>query len=113
MIVTHRRNWAIFCRPIEDALAEHPQVLAAAVIGVPDEVVGEVPYAFVVRDGQVGETELIELVIGTLNEMWAPQTVQFVDRLPLNRSNKVDKQALRSRWAAEHAAAHAGSGSVR
>jgi fatty-acyl-CoA synthase len=113
MIVTHRRNWAIFCRPIEDALAEHPQVLAAAVIGVPDEVVGEVPYAFVVRDGQVGEAELIKLVIGTLNEMWAPQTVQFVDRLPLNRSNKVDKQALRARWAAEHAAAHAGSGSVR
>ena len=113
MIVTHRRNWAIFCRPIEDALAEHPQVLAAAVIGVPDEVVGEVPYAYVVRDGRVGEPELIELVTSTLNEMWAPQTVQFVDQLPLNRSNKVDKQALRARWAAEHAAARASSGSFR
>jgi transposase len=28
--------------------------------------------------------------------------VQFLDRLPLNRSNKVDKQALRARWSAEH-----------
>ena len=104
MIVTHRRNWAIFCRPIEDAIAEHPQVSAAAVIGVPDEVVGEVPHAFVVRTGEVGADELIQLVISTLNEMWAPAAVTFLDRLPVNRSNKVDKQALRARWAAEHEA---------
>jgi fatty-acyl-CoA synthase len=96
MIVTHRRNWAIFCRPIEDAIAEHPQVLAAAVIGVPDETVGEVPHAFVVPGAEVGEAELIELVSQTLNEMWAPHSVEFVDRLPQNRSAKVDKQALRS-----------------
>jgi acyl-CoA synthetase (AMP-forming)/AMP-acid ligase II len=104
MIVTHRRNWAIFCRPIEDALAEHPQVLAAAVIGVPDGTVGEVPHAFVVTTAgaQVSEAELIELVTGSLNEMWAPAVVQFVDSLPLNRSNKVDKQALRARWTSEH-----------
>ena len=104
MIVTHRRNWAIFCRPIEDAIAEHPQVLAAAVIGVPDESVGEVPHAFVVRTlgAEVGEAELIALVSETLNEMWAPHSVEFVDRLPQNRSAKVDKQALRARWSDEH-----------
>jgi fatty-acyl-CoA synthase len=113
MIVTHRRNWAIFCRPIEDALAEHPEVLAAAVIGVPDEVVGEVPHAYVVRaePSSVGEAELIELVTSTLNEMWAPHAVEFVERLPVNRSNKVDKQALRARWASEHAAARVAAGS--
>ncbi len=112
MIVTHRRNWAIFCRPIEDALAEHPQVLAAAVIGVPDEVVGEVPQAYVVRaeGSEVDEAELVGLVTSTLNEMWAPQAVTFLDRLPLNRSNKVDKQALRARWLAEHEASHAAAG---
>jgi acyl-CoA synthetase (AMP-forming)/AMP-acid ligase II len=112
MIVTHRRNWAIFCRPIEDAIAEHPRVLAAAVIGVPDEVVGEVPHAFVVRDGEPGtvtEAELIELVCQSLNEMWAPASVEFVDRLPLNRSAKVDKQALRARWAAAHRQPASGS----
>ncbi|MFL6164369.1 MAG: AMP-binding protein [Jatrophihabitantaceae bacterium] len=115
MIVTHRRNWAIFCRPIEDALAEHPRVLAAAVIGVPDEVVGEVPHAYVVpaEGSQVGEAELIQLVTSTLNEMWAPQAVEFLDRLPLNRSNKVDKQALRARWAADRATAPAVGGNPR
>jgi acyl-coenzyme A synthetase/AMP-(fatty) acid ligase len=102
VIVTTRRNWAIFCRPIEDAIAEHPQVRAAAVIGVPDETVGEVPYAYVVTGERatVTETELIELVSRTLNEMWAPRSVEFVEALPRNRSAKVDKQALRAAWAA-------------
>jgi fatty-acyl-CoA synthase len=110
MIVTTRRNWAIFCRPIEDALAEHPQVRAAAVIGVPDEVVGEVPYAYVVtvEGAEVTERELIELVSRTLNEMWAPHAVEFVEELPRNRSAKFDKQALRTRWAAEHAPVRSG-----
>lgn len=103
MIVTHRRNWAIFCRPIEDAIAEHPQVRAAAVIAVPDETVGEVPCAYVVtvKDADVTEAELIALVTQSLNEMWAPQAVRFVEQLPRNRSAKVDKQALRAAWAAE------------
>ncbi|MEU0551354.1 AMP-binding protein [Micromonospora sp. NPDC005979] len=107
MIVTHRRNWAIFCRPIEDVLAGHPQVRAAAVIGVPDDEVGEAPYAYVVPapGATVTATELIDLVTAELNEMWAPVGVEFVDRLPVNRSVKVDKRALRAEYAARRAAA--------
>ncbi|MEU4555660.1 acyl-CoA synthetase (AMP-forming)/AMP-acid ligase II [Micromonospora violae] len=107
MIVTHRRNWAIFCRPIEDVLTGHPQVRAAAVIGVPDDTVGEVPYAYVVLgpDATVTAPELIDLVTTELNEMWAPAAVEFVDRLPVNRSMKVDKRALRAQHAAHRAAA--------
>ncbi|MGH3748641.1 MAG: class I adenylate-forming enzyme family protein [Micromonosporaceae bacterium] len=103
MIVTHRRNWAIFCRPIEDVIASHPQVRAAAVIGVPDDVVGEVPYGYVTLHpgATVTEAELIGWVTETLNEMWAPQQIEFTEQLPLNGSAKVDKQALR----AQHAAA--------
>lgn len=106
MIVTHRRNWAIFCRPIEDALAEHPEVRAAAVIGVPDEVVGEVPHAYVVTvpGATVSEAALIASVTAQLNDMWAPAAVEFVDALPVNRSNKVDKRALRAAHAARSAA---------
>ncbi|MEO9239854.1 MAG: AMP-dependent synthetase, partial [Jatrophihabitantaceae bacterium] len=54
--------------------------------------------------GAVSAAELIELVTETLNEMWAPATVEFLDRLPQNRSAKVDKQALRARWAQARAA---------
>ncbi|MDG4810251.1 AMP-binding protein [Micromonospora sp. WMMD1120] len=106
MIVTSRRNWAIFCRPIEDVLVGHPQVRAAAVIGVPDATVGEVPYAYVVLTpgATVTGAELIGAVTADLNEMWAPATVEVIDRLPVNRSMKVDKQALRARYAAGRAA---------
>ncbi|MEU7586611.1 AMP-binding protein [Micromonospora sp. NPDC049230] len=106
-ILTQRRSWPIFCRPIEDVLAGHPRVRAAAVIGVPDETAGEVPYAYVVLapGAAVAGAELIDLVTAELNEMWAPATVEFVDRLPVNRSMKVDKRALRARYAARRAAA--------
>jgi fatty-acyl-CoA synthase len=104
MIITHRRSWNIYCRPIEDILAAHPQVRAAAVIGVPDEGVGEVVHAYVVRTPEATVTgeELAALVGDALNDMWQPRAVDFLDALPLTRANKVDKKALRARWAAEH-----------
>lgn len=110
-ILTRQRSWPIYSRPIEDALAGHPQVRAAAVIGVPDEVAGELPYAFVVPapGATVTAAELIDLVTTTLSETWAPGSVEFVDRLPLNRSAKVDKRALRARYAATHPQAAIGS----
>ncbi|MEW2378918.1 AMP-binding protein [Micromonospora sp. NPDC047812] len=103
-ILTRRRSWPIHCRPIEDVLAGHPQVRAAAVIGVPDEAAGELPYAYVVPvpGATVTAGELIDLVTAELSDTWAPGGVQFVDRLPLNRSAKVDKRALRARHAADH-----------
>ncbi|WDZ83010.1 class I adenylate-forming enzyme family protein [Micromonospora cathayae] len=103
-ILTKRRSWPIYSRPVEDVLAGHPQVAAAAVIGVPGDDGAEDPYAYVVRNpaATVTEQELIDLVTRELSDLWAPQQVEFVDRLPLNRSNKVDKPALRARHAAAH-----------
>lgn len=103
-ILTRQRSWPIYSRPIEDVLAAHPQVRAAAVIGVPDPVAGELPYAYVVRSpgATVTGQELIDLVTRELSETWAPGGVEFVDALPLNRSAKVDKRALRARYAAAH-----------
>ncbi|MFB6721924.1 class I adenylate-forming enzyme family protein [Kribbella sp. NPDC056345] len=102
MIVTTRRNWAIFCRPIEDVLGSHPAVRTAAVIGVPDPVVGEAVHAFVVTRSPVSVDELQEWVAAELNEMWAPAAVDFVSDLPLTRIAKVDKVALRKLYAELH-----------
>lgn len=106
-ILTRRRSWPIYSRPIEDALAGHPDVRAAAVIGVPDEVAGELPYAYVVpRPGAaVTGAELIDVVTAALSDTWAPGGVEFVAALPLNRANKVDKRALRARYTASHPSA--------
>lgn len=110
MIITHRRSWNIYCRPIEDVLAAHPQVRSAAVIGVPDPVVGEVVHAYVVpfeRHTVTGD-ELAAMVGAELNDMWQPRSVEFVDALPLTRANKIDKKALRARYAAAHPALEIG-----
>ncbi|MFC4147538.1 AMP-binding protein [Micromonospora mangrovi] len=103
-ILTRQKSWPIYSRPIEDALATHPEVRAAAVIGVPDPVAGELPHAYVVRapGATVTGDDLIGLVVRELSDTWAPGAVEFVDALPLNRSAKVDKRALRARYAADH-----------
>jgi acyl-CoA synthetase (AMP-forming)/AMP-acid ligase II len=103
-ILSRHRSWPVYSRPIEDVLAGHPQVRAAAVIGVPDPVAGELPHAYVVRapGATVTADELIGLVVEELSDTWAPGAVEFVDALPLNRSAKVDKRALRARYAAAH-----------
>jgi acyl-CoA synthetase (AMP-forming)/AMP-acid ligase II len=102
MIVTGLSSTNVFCRPVEDALAGHPQVRAAAVIGVPHELEGEAVYAYVVRtpDGTVTGAELIRLATAELNAMWAPQQVEFIEAFPLTEFGKVDKKALRERYAA-------------
>src|SRR6266542_215213 len=94
----------IYPRPIEDVLATHPHVRAAAVIGVPEPQFGEAAHAYVVlADGAtVTPTELSTLVRGELAEEWVPATIEFVNSLPLTAIGKVNTSALRRRYAAEH-----------
>jgi fatty-acyl-CoA synthase len=87
---------------VEQAILDHPAVLEAAVVGVPDERWGERPKAFVVlRDGaELGEAELIEHVRGAIAHYKAPDQVAFVDELPKTSTGKVQKYALRApEWA--------------
>ncbi|HEU4421663.1 MAG TPA: AMP-binding protein [Pilimelia sp.] len=88
----------LFCRPLEDALATHPQVREAAIVGVPDAAQGsDVVVAYVIRtpDATVTAEELRRFAVDRLNAMWSPHEVEFVDELPLNAFGKVDKKALR------------------
>ena len=89
------------CYPaeIEGLLFEHPQVAQVAVIGIPDERMGEVGMAFVVA--QPGTQPTSEELIAWSREHMAnykvPRRVEFVDALPLNASGKVQKFVLREK----------------
>ncbi len=82
---------------IEQALAQHPAVAEAAVVGVPDERMGEVGRAFVVA--KPGESIDPDEVIAWCRERMAnykvPRSVEAIDALPRNASGKVLKFQLR------------------
>jgi fatty acid CoA ligase FadD36 len=78
---------------VEDALLSHPAVDEAAVVGVPDDDLGQRLVAFVVAD-DVDEQQLITHVAHTLSHHKRPRSVVFVDALPRNAMGKVDKSRL-------------------
>jgi len=87
---------------VESVLVLHDSVAEAAVVGMPDELRGEVLEAFVVlRDGYAGtpalEAELQTLVKKKFAAHAYPRTVHFVDGLPKTPSGKVQRFVLRSR----------------
>jgi acyl-CoA synthetase (AMP-forming)/AMP-acid ligase II len=84
---------------IESLLLQHPGVQLAAVVGIPDERMGEVGMAFVVP--KAGQSVTADEVIAWSREQMAnykaPRRVAVVDALPLNASGKVLKHELRAR----------------
>ena len=68
-----------------------------AVIGSPDERLGEVGHAFVVRaaGSEARPGELIEWALGRMANFKAPRRISFLDELPRNATGKVQKFKLR------------------
>jgi acyl-coenzyme A synthetase/AMP-(fatty) acid ligase len=83
-------------REVENALYAHEGVLEAAVIGVPDPVLGEAIKAFVVpREGHaLTEREIIRHCLGRLENFMAPKHVEFVAELPKTDTGKIRKKGL-------------------
>ncbi len=81
---------------VEDHLAGHPEIREAAVIGVPDQLLGErVCVCVVPRGAAPGLTELQAFLRECgLAEYKLPQRVQVVDALPRTSAGKIDKTAL-------------------
>jgi fatty-acyl-CoA synthase len=99
MIVTGGYN--VYPREVEDALAAHPAVREAVVVGAPDERWVEAVTAFVVADG-VDEDELVAHCRERLAAYKTPKTVRFVAEIPKSPVGKLLRRALRDPLWEEH-----------
>jgi acyl-CoA synthetase (AMP-forming)/AMP-acid ligase II len=84
---------------IENALLRHPAVQQAAVIGIPDQRLGEVGMAFVVAAGDISGEDIMQWSRTEMANYKVPRAVEIVDALPLNATGKVLKDELRARAA--------------
>ncbi|MFC2968178.1 AMP-binding protein [Acidimangrovimonas pyrenivorans] len=86
---------------IEDCLTGHPDVVMAAVIGVPDKLRTEVVKAFVIlregADWEGMERILIDRVKARVSPHVAPRSVVKVDSLPMTTTGKIMRRELRAR----------------
>src|SRR4029450_11292825 len=94
MIIRGGEN--IYPREIDEVLYQHPQVAAAAVVGVPDQLYGEEVAAFVgPREGPlVSAEELMEFCKARLADYKCPKTIRFVKDIPKGPTGKLLKREL-------------------
>lgn len=83
---------------VEHAICHLTGVVDAAVVGVPDELLGEAVQAYVkIAPGvQLTEREVIRHCLASLESYMAPKRVVFVDELPVTDSGKVRRSGLRN-----------------
>lgn len=93
-------------REIEEAISAHPNVAEVAVVGVADQLKGQVAMAFaVLKDPTLAESddaklklegEIMKLVDGSLGAVARPARVRFVNLLPKTRSGKLLRRAIQA-----------------
>lgn len=93
---------------MESVLVDHPAVLEAATVGIPDNIKGEVAVCFVVLQPDcqpaqhLGE-ELVQWVTDRMGKALRPKTVHFVADLPKTRNAKIVRRAIRAAYLGESA----------
>ncbi|RZT53264.1 long-chain acyl-CoA synthetase [Sphingomonas sp. BK036] len=102
-------GYNVYPRVIEEALYEHPAVLEAVVIGVPDTYRGQAPKAFVVLAEGAAATplELRDFLRDKISKIELPREVEIRDTLPKTLIGKLSKKELVAEEAAKAAASEA------
>jgi len=90
----------VYPAEIENQLSAHEEIAQVAVIGVPDERMGEVAMACVVKTAgsNLDETTLIAWARENMANYKVPRKVTFLDALPLNATGKIQKFVLREQF---------------
>jgi acetyl-CoA synthetase len=90
---------------MESVINLHPSIVESAVVGIPDEIKGEVPVAFVVprviKEGQDLKTEVINKIKIEIGPIALPKEVYIVEDLPKTRSGKIMRRILKRLFTGE------------
>ena len=91
-------GFKVYPNEVEDVLSAHPDIVEAAVIGIPSEASGEAVKAFIVaKSGALMAAEVIAHCRRELTAYKVPHEVEFVDELPKSNVGKVLRRALKER----------------
>ena len=94
-----RGGYNVFPAEVEQVLGAHPDVDEVAVVGVPDDLMGEVGLAAIVaRPGSTAPSlqELTHWAAGQLADYKLPALLVEYEQLPLTAMQKVDKRSIAS-----------------
>lgn len=91
-----RGGYNIYPQEIESVLTKHPKIKVAAVVGIPDEVLGEVVCAFIqLKKGtEISEDEIKAYVKKQIANYKVPEKLMFIEDFPLTASGKIQKSRL-------------------
>lgn len=87
----------VYPAEIEEYLFTHPKVQNVSVIGMADQVMGEVAVAYIIpREGRnIDPQEIVDFCVGEIANFKVPRYVQIVDEFPMTQSGKIQKFRLR------------------
>jgi len=87
----------VYPAEIEEYLFTHPQVQNVSVIGIPDDVFGEVSAAYIIpREGEaIDPQEIVDFCVGEIANFKVPRYVEIIEAFPMTQSGKIQKFKLR------------------
>jgi long-chain acyl-CoA synthetase len=92
-------GYNVYPREVEEVLCSHSAVAEAAVVGGPDPYWGECLHAYVALRESTTQESLLEYCRERLARYKIPATLEILDALPKTTVNKLDKLALKEKWA--------------
>ncbi|MFU2014842.1 AMP-binding enzyme [Peribacillus butanolivorans] len=94
----NRGGEKVYSVEAENVIYTHPKVLEVAVVGIPDEIFGEMVKVFIVTKENIvlEKDEIIEFTSKQLASYKVPKEIEFVSELPRNTGGKVLKNRLKN-----------------
>jgi acyl-CoA synthetase (AMP-forming)/AMP-acid ligase II len=89
------RGYRIEMGEIETVLCNHPGIMTAVVIPIPDELIGNRIAAVIVplRKGTIGREDIVTHCAARLPKYMIPEIIEFRDSLTMTSSGKVDRES--------------------